>query len=130
MKILLVESIIRHKLCIIYAFFDYFFPKSFFTKNHFLIAAINLTTRGPLYTCFVYVLGCTMDENSLCPELFETKARIIKSEKSVKFWKLHILWFFFCFLLVEFKALAEQETIHHMLVFTCRKPHTATSLSW
>ena len=36
-----------------YAFFDYFFQKSFFTKYYFLIAAIDITTRGPLYTYLV-----------------------------------------------------------------------------
>ena len=35
-------------------FGDYFFQRSFFTENHFLITAINLTTRGPLYTCLVF----------------------------------------------------------------------------
>ena len=37
-----------HDLC----FFNYFFQKLLFTEN-FLIAAINLATRGPLYTCLV-----------------------------------------------------------------------------
>ena len=32
----------------------YFFQKSLFTENYSLIAAINLATRGPLYTCLVY----------------------------------------------------------------------------
>ena len=32
-------------------FFYHF--SSLFTENHFLIAAINLVTRGPLYTCLV-----------------------------------------------------------------------------
>ena len=32
-----------------------FFQKSPFTENYFLIAAINLTTRGPLYTYLVEV---------------------------------------------------------------------------
>ena len=53
MKIVFVASITRNKLCIIYAFFEYFFQKSFFTENYFLIAAINLTYWGPLYTCLV-----------------------------------------------------------------------------
>ena len=34
-------------------FFYYFFQKSLFTENYILIAAINLTTQGPLYTCLV-----------------------------------------------------------------------------
>ena len=37
-----------HNLC-----FLLFFQKSLFTENYFLIAAINLATRGPLYTCLV-----------------------------------------------------------------------------
>ena len=53
MKMVFVTSIIRNELCIIYAFFHYFFQKSFFTKNYFLIAAIYLTTWGPWYTCLV-----------------------------------------------------------------------------
>ena len=48
-----VARIIRHKLCMIYAFFDFFVQKSFLTKNYFLTAEINLTTWGPLYTCLV-----------------------------------------------------------------------------
>ena len=35
-------------------FFCYFFQKLLFTENYFLIAAINLATRGPLYTCLVF----------------------------------------------------------------------------
>ena len=38
-----------HNLC----FFYYFFQKSLFTENYFLIAATNQATRGPLYTCLV-----------------------------------------------------------------------------
>ena len=53
MKIVFVESIIRNSLCIIYVFLNYFFQKSVFTENYFLMAAINLATRGPLYTCLV-----------------------------------------------------------------------------
>ena len=34
-------------------FFYYFFQKSLLTENYFLIAAINLATWGPLYTCLV-----------------------------------------------------------------------------
>ena len=37
----------------IYVFY-YFFQKSLFTENYFLIAGIDLATRGPLYTCLVY----------------------------------------------------------------------------
>ena len=51
MKIVFVASIIRNSLCIIYVFY-FFFQKSL-TENYFMIAAINLATRGPLYTCLV-----------------------------------------------------------------------------
>ena len=51
-KIGFVASLIRNSLCIIY-FFLLFFQKSLFTENYFLIAVINLATRGPLYTCLV-----------------------------------------------------------------------------
>ena len=33
--------------------FMLFFQKSLFTETYFLIAAINLATRGPLYTCLI-----------------------------------------------------------------------------
>ena len=52
-KMVFEARINRHKLCTIYAVFDFFVQKLFLTKNYFLIAAINLTTRGPLYTCLV-----------------------------------------------------------------------------
>ena len=38
-----------HNLCGFY----YFFQNLLFAENYFLIAVINLTTRGPLYTCLV-----------------------------------------------------------------------------
>ena len=50
-----VARIVRHKLCMVYAFFDFFVQKSFLTEIYFLTAEINLTTRGPLYTCLVLV---------------------------------------------------------------------------
>ena len=38
----------------IYAFsLSFFVQKSFLTKTFLLFAEINLTTRGPLYTCLV-----------------------------------------------------------------------------
>ena len=44
------ESLIMHDLCI----FNFFFvQKSSLTKIFFLFAEINLTTRGPSYTCLV-----------------------------------------------------------------------------
>ena len=57
MKIVFVASIIRNSLCIIYGFFDYFLQKSIFTENYFLVAAINLATRGPLCTCLVFFVN-------------------------------------------------------------------------
>ena len=48
-----VASIIRNRLCIIYEVFYHFFQKSLLTENYFLIDAIKLATRGPLYTCLV-----------------------------------------------------------------------------
>ena len=56
--IVFVASIIRNSLCIIYGFFDYFLQKPIFTENYFLIAAINLATRGPLYTFLVSLTTC------------------------------------------------------------------------
>ena len=53
MKMVFVASIIRHKLCVIYAFFEFFAEKSFPTKNYFLTAEIHLTNQGPLYTCLI-----------------------------------------------------------------------------
>ena len=35
--------------------FDFFVQKSFLTKNCVLTAEMNLTTRGPLYTCRVMI---------------------------------------------------------------------------
>ena len=52
MKIVFVASLIRNSLCIIYVFFCCFFKNHFLPKN-ILIAAINLATQGPLYTCLV-----------------------------------------------------------------------------
>ena len=40
-------------LCVFWLSFIF---NSFFTKNHFLIAEMNLTTQGPLYTCLVLTL--------------------------------------------------------------------------
>ena len=60
MKIVFVASIIRHNSCMIYAFLFFFVQKSFLTKNYFLTAEINLTTRGPLYTCLVLFVNIIM----------------------------------------------------------------------
>ena len=48
-----LELSISSYLCMINAFFDFFVQKLFLTKNYFLIAEINFTTPGPLYTCLV-----------------------------------------------------------------------------
>ena len=45
-----VASIIRHKLCMIYAFFD-FFSKMIFDQK--IYSEMNLTTLGSLYICLV-----------------------------------------------------------------------------
>ena len=52
-EMVFVARINRHKLWMIYAFFDFFVQKIFLTKNYFLTAEINFTTRGQLYTCLV-----------------------------------------------------------------------------
>ena len=60
LKMVYVASIISHKLCMIYAFFSFaFVEKSFLTKKFFLCVEINLTTRGPLYTCLVLICFCS-----------------------------------------------------------------------
>ena len=43
-----------HNLC-----FFIVFSKITFTENYFLIAAVNLATRGPLYTCLVFIVSLT-----------------------------------------------------------------------
>ena len=53
LKMVFVARIIRHELCMIYAFFDFYVQKSLLTKNYFLTAEIKLTTLVPLYTCLV-----------------------------------------------------------------------------
>ena len=53
MKMVFLVCIIRHVLCMIMHFFNFFVQKSFLTKNYFLTAERNLTTWGPLYTCLV-----------------------------------------------------------------------------
>ena len=48
---------IMHNLWVFYQFFQ----KSRFAENYFLIAAMNLTTRGPQYTCLVFnVIFCNI----------------------------------------------------------------------
>ena len=56
MKMVFLASIIRHKSCILYVFFDFFVQKSLLNKNYLCIAAIIVTTRGPLYTWLVWPL--------------------------------------------------------------------------
>ena len=68
LKMVFVARIIRQKLCIIYAFFDFFlFKNHFWPKIIFPIAEINFTTWGPLYTRLV--LDCiweTKTHDLLC----------------------------------------------------------------
>ena len=52
-----VARIVRHKLCMSYAFFYFFCSKIIFDQNYFLTAEIDLTSRGPLYTCLVLFGG-------------------------------------------------------------------------
>ena len=47
LKMVFVARIIRHKVCMIYAFFDFFVQK--------LTAEINLINQSPLYTCLVII---------------------------------------------------------------------------
>ena len=47
-----VARIVRHKLCMIYAYFDFFVQKSFLTKNYFLTAEINWTPGAIVYLSF------------------------------------------------------------------------------
>ena len=83
MKIVFVASMIRNRLCMIYVFFYYFCPKSFFTENYFLIAAINLTTRGPLYTCLVSLgtkrTRCSCDESTCWTRSVEENTQTVYS---------------------------------------------------
>ena len=48
LKIMFGARIISYKLCMIYAFFWFFL-----FKNYFFTAEINVSTRGPMYTCLV-----------------------------------------------------------------------------
>ena len=66
MKLVFVVIIIRHQLCMIHAFFDFFVQNSFLTGNYILVVDINLTTRGLLYTC-LFLHGC----RGQCGTLFE-----------------------------------------------------------
>ena len=63
-----------HNLCI----FDFFVQKSLLTKNYFLIVEINLTTRGPLYTCLVFCAVTRMT------------CQIILEELPLSYWKLGV----------------------------------------
>ena len=50
-----------HNLCGFFVLFS----KIIFNQKLFLIAAINLTTRGPLYTCLVDICrGCFKDRRA------------------------------------------------------------------
>ena len=56
LEMVLVTRIIRHKSCMIYAFFYFFCSKIIFDQNYFPTAEINLTPWGPLYTCLVHLV--------------------------------------------------------------------------
>ena len=96
MKMMFVASIIRYKLYMFYVFFNFFVKKSFLTKNHFLIAAINLTTRSPLYTCIVLHEDCTLQIFKTCTAIFRKvltpRVEGIQGEvKSLRFCKQYVL---------------------------------------
>ena len=86
MKMVFVARIIRHKLCMIYAFFDFFVQKSSLTKNYFHTAKIN-TVRGPLYTCLVNFVICQCNAQE-----FRKHRRFVKLEL-LEF--LELLWLFY-----------------------------------
>ena len=68
----------------IYAFFYFFAQMSFSTKNYFLIAVINLTTRGPLYTCLVFLILAKIFNNFIGSFAAESKlADILDIFKSI-----------------------------------------------
>ena len=46
--------------------FIFFVQISFLTKSYLLIAAIIVTTRGPLYTCLVFSLLCELHSYHRC----------------------------------------------------------------
>ena len=90
MEIVFVANIIRHRLCMIYAFFYYFVQKSFSTKNYFFIAAIDFTTQGPYYTCLVYFkISSILKSTNIQHLSYTTKilnGRVAMGECSIKLW--------------------------------------------
>ena len=51
-------------------YFIIYFQKLLFTENYFLIAVINLATRGPLFTCLVLI--CFVQKSFLTRNCFLT----------------------------------------------------------
>ena len=97
MKMVFVARIIRHKLYMIYAFFDFLCSKIILTKNYFHTAEINLTTRGPLYTCLVlfFCSKIIFDQKlfSYCWDKFDYPGSIVYlSCLTLSFFR-HFLWF-------------------------------------
>ena len=72
---------LMHNLC----FFDSFFQKSPFTENYFLIAKINLATRGPLYNCLVfYEIYCILSViNSVSAIPYHVMQEIIRKHLQI-----------------------------------------------
>ena len=84
MKMTFVASIIRYKLCIIYAFFDFFVQKSLLTKNYLCIAAIIVTTRGPLYTCLIVLAKIFFfNAHKTAPTIFRSLSALSEFQKYV-----------------------------------------------
>ena len=65
MELIFGAITIRHELGIIYACFDFFFQKLFLTKHFSLIAAIDLTARGQLYTCLELFIFAFLERTNI-----------------------------------------------------------------
>ena len=65
-------------------FFYYFYQKSLFTENYFLIAAINLATWVPLYTCLVYLIGPTKQGTYLVRLVCQSVCHVFNSRIALR----------------------------------------------
>ena len=73
-------------------FFIFLVQKSFLTKNYFLFTMINLTTRGPLYTCLVFIFNVF---HKAIPPLSFIKIEQ-NGHKDHKLWNIWILSYISC----------------------------------
>ena len=86
-----------------------FFQKSFLFKDYFLTAAINLTTRGPSYTCLVFMCLLMLTQRvrlylPILPHNFVnllaksgklwTVQQLVRKQKFVLVWKKNVSQFF------------------------------------